>query len=50
MKTKHFFGTKEKPGPLYESVKEAIAVWSELGKMKVKATPENIINYSFVNN
>jgi NitT/TauT family transport system substrate-binding protein len=44
-----FFGTKEKPGPLYESVKEAIAVWSELGKMKVKATPENIINYRFVN-
>ena len=47
---KAFFGTKDKPGPLYESVKQAIAVWSELGKMKVKATPENIINYSFVNN
>jgi NitT/TauT family transport system substrate-binding protein len=46
---KAFFGTKEKPGPLYESVKQGIAVWSELGKMKVKTTPENIINYSFVN-
>ena len=46
---KAFFGTKEKPGPLYESVKEAIAVWSELGKMKVKATPESIVNFGFVN-
>jgi NitT/TauT family transport system substrate-binding protein len=45
---KAFFGTKDKPGPLYESVKEAIAVWSDLDKMKVKVTPENIINYSFV--
>ena len=44
-----FFGTKEKPGPLYEAVKEAIAVWSELGKMRVKATPENIVNFAFVN-
>jgi NitT/TauT family transport system substrate-binding protein len=43
-----FFGSKEKPGPLYESVKEAIAVWSDLGKMKVRVTPENIINYDFV--
>lgn len=47
---KAFFGTKEKPGPIYESVKQGIAIWSELGKMKVKTTPENIINYSFVNN
>jgi hypothetical protein len=31
-------------------VKEPIAVWSELGKMKVKATPENIVNFAFVNN
>jgi NitT/TauT family transport system substrate-binding protein len=46
---KAFFGTKEKPGPLYEAVKEAIAVWSDLGKMKVKATPEDIVNFSFVN-
>ena len=41
-----FFGTNDKPGPLYDS--EAIAVWSDLGKMKVKVTPENILNYSFV--
>jgi NitT/TauT family transport system substrate-binding protein len=47
---KVFFGTKAKPGPLYESVKEAIAVWSDLGKVRVKVAPENIINYSFVNN
>jgi NitT/TauT family transport system substrate-binding protein len=45
---KAFFGTKEKPGPLYESVKEAIAVWSDLGKVRVKVTPDNIMNYNFV--
>ena len=46
---KTFFGTNAKPGPLYQTVKEAIAVWSELGKVKVKVTPENIMNYDFVN-
>ena len=46
---KAFFGTKDKPGALYQTVKEAIAVWSELGKVKVKVTPENMMNYDFVN-
>jgi NitT/TauT family transport system substrate-binding protein len=46
---KAFFGTKAKPGPLYQTVKEAIAVWSDLGKVKVKVTPENMMNYDFVN-
>ena len=45
---KVFFGTPSMPGPLYESVKEAIAVWTDLGKLKVKVTPEDIINYDFV--
>jgi NitT/TauT family transport system substrate-binding protein len=46
---KTFFGTKDKPGPLHETVGEAIKVWSGKGKMQVKATPEDLIDYSFVN-
>ncbi len=46
---KKFFGTKAKPGPLYQTVKEAIDVWSSHGKLQVKVKPENLIDYSFVN-
>jgi NitT/TauT family transport system substrate-binding protein len=46
---KKFFGTKAKPGPLYQTVEEAISVWSSHKKMQVKATPDDLINYSFVN-
>jgi len=45
---KTFFGTKDKPGALYQTVQEAIAVLSELGRVKVKVTPENMMNYDFV--
>jgi NitT/TauT family transport system substrate-binding protein len=46
---KAFFGTKDKPGPHYETVKDAIAIWSSKGKVQVKTTPEQLIDYSFVN-
>jgi NitT/TauT family transport system substrate-binding protein len=46
---KTFFGTKAKPGPLLETVKEAVSTWSSLGKVQVKVAPEELMNYSFVN-
>ena len=46
---KTFFGTKDKPGPLYQTVKSAIDIWSSHGKVQVKVTPEDLIDYSFVN-
>ncbi|MBW0003805.1 MAG: ABC transporter substrate-binding protein [Hyphomicrobiales bacterium] len=46
---KTFFGTKEKPGPLKNTVQEAIDVWSSHGKLQVKLTPDDIIDYKFVN-
>jgi len=46
---KTFFGTKEKPGPLRQTVQQAIDIWSSHGKLQVKLTPDDIINYSFVN-
>lgn len=45
---KAFFGTKAKPGPLATTVKEAIDVWSSRGKLQVKVTPADLINYSYV--
>lgn len=46
---KTFFGTKEKPGPLKDTVQAAIDIWSSHGKLQVKVTPSDLINYSFVN-
>jgi NitT/TauT family transport system substrate-binding protein len=46
---KTFFGTKEKPGPLKNTVQEAIDVWASHGKLQVKVTPDDIIDYKFVN-
>jgi NitT/TauT family transport system substrate-binding protein len=45
---KAFFGTKAKPGPLSTTVQDAIDVWSGHGKMQVKVTPADLINYSYV--
>jgi NitT/TauT family transport system substrate-binding protein len=45
---KAFFGTSAKPGPLATTVKDAIDIWSSLGKLQVKVTPADLINYSYV--
>jgi NitT/TauT family transport system substrate-binding protein len=45
---KAFFGTKAKPGPLSNTVKEAIDIWSSRGKLQVKTTPPDLIDYSYV--
>ena len=37
------------PGPLSQTVKEAIDVWSGHGKIQVKTTPSDLIDYEFVN-
>jgi NitT/TauT family transport system substrate-binding protein len=46
---KAFFGTKEKPGALYQTVQAAIDIWSSHGKLQVKVAPNDLINYTFVN-
>jgi NitT/TauT family transport system substrate-binding protein len=46
---KAFFGTADKPGPIYQTVKYAIDVWSSKGKMQVQAKPEDLLDYSYVN-
>jgi NitT/TauT family transport system substrate-binding protein len=46
---KAFYGTASKPGPLTATVQAAIDVWSSHGKLRVKVSPSDLINYSFVN-
>ena len=46
---KAFFGTKAKPGPLVNTVQAAINIWSSHGKLQVKPTPSDLINYTYVN-
>ncbi len=45
---KAYFGTKAKPGPLFQTVKSAIDVWAARKKLPVKVTPAELINYGFV--
>ncbi len=46
---KNFFGTKAKPGPLFQTTKDAIDIWSTHKKLQIKVKPEDLINYDFVN-
>ncbi len=46
---KAFFGTAAKPGPLANTTQAAIDIWSGHGKLQVKPTPADLINYTYVN-
>lgn len=46
---KTFFGTHDKPGPLSNTVQQAIDIWGSHGKLQVKVTPADVISYSYVN-
>jgi NitT/TauT family transport system substrate-binding protein len=46
---KAFFGTADKPGPLTNTVQQAIDIWGSHGRLQVKPTPAQLIDYSFVN-
>ena len=43
-----FFGTAQKPGDLSKVVQNALDIWGSFGKLQVKVTPKDLINYSFV--
>jgi NitT/TauT family transport system substrate-binding protein len=38
-----YFGTPEQPGQIYQTMQYAIDVWTELGLLKVKVTPADVI-------
>lgn len=45
---KAFFGTADKPGPLTNTVQQAIDIWGSHGRLQVKPAPTQLIDYSFV--
>jgi len=45
---KKFFGTAAKPGDLTRVVQNSLDIWSGFDKLQVKATPKELINYSFI--
>jgi NitT/TauT family transport system substrate-binding protein len=40
---REYFGTPEKPGQIYQTMQYAIDVWSDLGLLKVKLKPADVI-------
>ena len=40
---RQFFGTADQPGPIYETMREAIDVLSEMGELKMELSPADVI-------
>ena len=47
-RNREFFGTKEKPGPIFEVAKQASDIWLKANVIKVSVKPESIISTEFV--
>jgi NitT/TauT family transport system substrate-binding protein len=43
-----YFGTPDQPGPIYETMRYATAIWSELGMLKVELTPADVIAHGIL--
>ena len=43
-----YLGTPERPGPIYQTMQHAIDVWSQLGVLKVKVTPADVIAHGIL--
>jgi NitT/TauT family transport system substrate-binding protein len=46
---KQFFGTPEHPGPLEQTIAQAVKIWGDQGKLQVKPDPVQVMNFTFVN-
>ena len=43
-----FFGTAERPGPLYRVVQHAQDVWGGLGKLQGQLAPKDLVSHAVV--
>ena len=43
-----FFGTPESPGPIHDTVQNALDVWWGFGKLQVQVTPQDLVNYDIL--
>jgi len=46
---KAFFGTAEDPGPLLDTIKNALDVWTKFDRLQVDVTPKELVDFSIVN-
>jgi NitT/TauT family transport system substrate-binding protein len=40
-----YFGTPDQPGPIYETMQQAIDVWSSIGMLKMEVSPGDVIRH-----
>jgi hypothetical protein len=45
---REYFGTPDEPGPIYQTMQYAIDVWSDLGVLKVKVSPADVIAHGIL--
>jgi NitT/TauT family transport system substrate-binding protein len=44
-RNREYFGTPEQPGPIYQTMQQAIDVWSSIGMLKMEVTPADVIRH-----
>jgi NitT/TauT family transport system substrate-binding protein len=44
-KSREYFGTPQKPGPIYQTMQQAIDVWSSAGMLKTQVSPADVIRH-----
>jgi NitT/TauT family transport system substrate-binding protein len=49
-RNREYFGTKDKPGPIFEVAKQASDIWLKAGVIKTSTNPDSIISTDFIKN
>lgn len=44
-RNREYFGTPDHPGPIYETMQQAIDVWSSVGMLKMQVSPADVIRH-----
>jgi NitT/TauT family transport system substrate-binding protein len=47
-KNREYFGTPDKPGPIYTTMQQAIDVWSGVGMLKTQVSPADVIAHGIL--
>jgi NitT/TauT family transport system substrate-binding protein len=44
-RNREYFGTPDQPGPIYDTMQQAIDVWSSIGMLKMPVSPADVIRH-----
>jgi NitT/TauT family transport system substrate-binding protein len=44
-RNREYFGTRDRPGPIYATMQQAIDVWSSIGKLNMEVSPAAVIRH-----